>query len=73
MKQLTNKQLSDLREKWIFYCNYYTRTLYMAGLNPSEDLKDAAKENELVLRLIENAIADKAKKAKEQRKKRGYE
>jgi hypothetical protein len=69
MKQLTNKQLADLREKWIFYCNHYIEELYKAGFNPSDTLKDGAKENELVLRLIESAIADKALKKKQKNRR----
>ena len=69
MKQLTNKQLAELREKWVFYCDYYTQELYKAGLDPSETLMDGAEENELVLKLIENAIEDKALPKKTARSK----
>ena len=70
MKQLTNRQLLDLQEKWVFYCNHYIKDLYNAGLNPSDDLKDAAEENELVLRLITNAITEKVKKKNQKRGKK---
>ncbi len=60
MKQLTNKQLADLREKWIFYCNCSTQEIYYAGLKPPKVMVEIQRENELVLRLIENAIEVKA-------------
>lgn len=60
MRNLTNKQLADLKEKWIFYCNHYMAELYKTGLHPSEELKDAAEENELVLKLIDYTIGRKA-------------
>lgn len=73
MKQLTNKQLADLREKWIFYCNHYIEELYKAGLKPSQDLRDGAEENELVLRLIENAIEVKASPKLKKRARSKYQ
>lgn len=68
MKQLTNSQLSELREKYIFYCNAYTKEIYYAGLNPPKISIELHRENELVLKLIENAIL--TKKAEKRRKAR---
>lgn len=66
MKQLTNSQLSELREKYIFYCNAYSEEIYYCGLKPPKISLELQKENELVLRLIENAIL--AKRAEKRRK-----
>lgn len=65
MKQPTNKQLANLREKWIFYCNHSEEEVYKCGFKIPPVIKEIKEENELVLRLIENAIADKKRKGKQ--------
>lgn len=69
MKNLTNKELADLQEKYIFYCNRYKEDVYYAGFKPPHVSVELEKESELVLKLIDYTIDRKAADKKRRRKR----
>lgn len=68
MRTLTNKQLADLKEKWIFYCNHSAKEVYKCGFRIPPVIKEIQEENELILRLINYTIQRKSADKKRRKK-----